>query len=148
MSDDPMDAYAPRPHPADRPARHPTSVPAWATPEEHLPERAALPAGPAPGHHRDLRVLRRAYRRQRRVATFTVLGYFTLFLILSARSPDFMTRPVTGGLSTGMVLGLVQLPVTWLAIVLFEYTANRFVDPLARRMRQRTALLAEREPGR
>ncbi|KAA0942194.1 DUF485 domain-containing protein [Streptomyces apricus] len=127
--------------------RLPASVPAWATPAEHLPERAALPTGPAPGHHRDLRVLRRAYRRQRRVATFTVLLYFTLFLILSARSPAFMTRPVTGGLSTGMLLGLAQLPVTWLAILLFEYTASRFVDPLARRMRQRTALLAEREPG-
>ncbi|WP_328491838.1 DUF485 domain-containing protein [Streptomyces sp. NBC_00414] len=141
MSDDPSDAYAAQPHPA----RHPTATPAWATTEEHLPERIARPS--TPGHHRDLRILRRAYRRQRRVATFTALGYFTIFLILSVRAPSFMTEPVTGGLSTGMVLGLVQLPVTWLAIVLFEYTASRYVDPLARRMRQRTALLAEREPG-
>jgi len=144
MSDDPSNGYAAQPHPA----RHPTTRPAWAASGEHLSERAALPSAPAPGHHRDLRVLRRAYRRQRRVATFTALGYFTVFLVLSARAPSFMTEPVTGGLSTGMVLGLVQLPVTWLAIVLFEYTASRYVDPLARRMRQRTALLAERETGR
>ncbi|MFE9680476.1 DUF485 domain-containing protein [Streptomyces sp. NPDC006285] len=144
MSDDPTDAYAPPPQHAE----HPATRPAWATSAEPLPERTALPSGPAPGHHRDLRVLRRAYRRQRRVATFTALGYFTVFLILSAQAPSFMTRPVRGGLSTGMVLGLIQLPVTWLAIVLFEFTAGRYVDPLARRMRQRTALLAEREPGR
>ncbi|MEW2568850.1 DUF485 domain-containing protein [Streptomyces sp. NPDC057621] len=142
MSDDPSDAYAPPPHRA----RHPTTPPAWAAAEEPLPERVTR--GSAPGHHRDLRILRRAYRRQRRVATFVVLAYFTAFLILSVRAPAFMTKPVTGGLSTGMVLGLVQLPVTWLAIVLFEYTASRYVDPLARRMRQRTALLAEQEPGR
>ncbi|MEU9187382.1 DUF485 domain-containing protein [Streptomyces sp. NPDC048484] len=142
MSDDPSDAYA---APSHR-ARRPGARPAWATTGDQLPEPTALPS--APGHHRDLRILRRAYRRQRRVATFTVLSYFTLFLILSARAPSFMTKPVTGGLSTGMVLGLVQLPVTWLAIALFEFTASRYVDPLARRMRQRTALLAEREPGR
>ncbi|NSL43259.1 DUF485 domain-containing protein [Streptomyces sp. 8P21H-1] len=141
MSDDPSDAYAPRPHRAG----HPAARPSWAASGEHLPEEAALPS--APGHHKDLRILRRAHRRQRRVATLTALGYFTLFLILSARSPSFMTEPVTGGLSTGMVLGLVQLPVTWLAILLFEYTAGRYVDPLARRMRQRNALLAERETG-
>ncbi|BCL25470.1 DUF485 domain-containing protein [Streptomyces aurantiacus] len=144
MSDDPSDEYAAQPHRA----RHDTARPAWAASGESLPEHAALPSGPAPGHHRDLRILRRAYRRQRRVAACTVLGYFTLFLALSVLDPSFMTKPVTGGLSTGMVLGLVQLPVTWLAIVLFEYTASRYVDPLARRMRQRTALLAEREPGR
>ncbi|MET9559276.1 MULTISPECIES: DUF485 domain-containing protein [Streptomyces] len=144
MSDDPSDAYAAHPHRA----RHPVTPPAWATAEDHLPELPErVMRSSAPGHHRDLRILRRAYRRQRRVATFTVLAYFTTFLILSVRAPAFMTQPVTGGLSTGMVLGLVQLPVTWLAIVLFEYTASRYVDPLARRMRQRTALLAEREPG-
>ncbi|MFS8198297.1 DUF485 domain-containing protein [Streptomyces sp. CWNU-52B] len=143
MSDAPSDAYAAQPHRA----RHPVVRPAWAAAEEHLPCPTA-PSSPPPGHHRDLRVLRRAYRRQRRVAACTVLGYFTLFLVLSVLSPPFMTKPVTGGLSTGMLLGLVQLPVTWLAIVLFEYTASRYVDPLARRMRQRATLLAEREPGR
>ncbi|MBV1939123.1 DUF485 domain-containing protein [Streptomyces sp. NPDC060006] len=142
MSDNPSDAYTVQPYRA----RHPTARPAWATAEDHLPGRGALPS--PPGHHRDLRILRRAYRRQRRIATCAALGYFTLFLVLSALAPSFMTKPVTGGLSTGMVLGLVQLPVTWLAITLFEYTASRYVDPLARRMRQRTALLAEREPGR
>ncbi|MER5468160.1 DUF485 domain-containing protein [Streptomyces sp. NPDC002685] len=90
------------------------------------------------GHHRDLRILRRAYRRQRRVTTFTVLGCFTLFLGLSAGCPGFMERPVAGGLSTGLVLALSQIPATWLAVLLYERTARRYVDPLARRVNRST----------
>jgi uncharacterized membrane protein (DUF485 family) len=83
-------------------------------------------------------MLRRAYRRQRRVATLAALGYFVVFLLLSAYEPAVLTRPVTGGLSTGLLLGLVQVPVTWLAVLLYEGTARRYVDPLAARVRRNT----------
>jgi uncharacterized membrane protein (DUF485 family) len=91
-------------------------------------------AGPASwsGYHRALRVLRRACRWQRRVATFAALGYFAVFLALSVEAPGFMARPALGGLPTGLLLALAQVPVTWLAVVLFEYAAKRYVDPLAR----------------
>ncbi|MFG3146681.1 DUF485 domain-containing protein [Streptomyces sp. NPDC048243] len=94
---------------------------------------AALPRAWT-GHHRDLRILRRAYRRQRRVTTFAVLGYFTLFLGLSAGAPGLMDRPAVGGLSVGLLLALSQIPATWLAVLLYEGTARRYVDPLARRV--------------
>ncbi|WP_395573015.1 DUF485 domain-containing protein [Streptomyces sp. BK79] len=100
------------------------------------------------GHHSDLRVLRSAYRWQRRTATLTALGYFTLFLILSAYAPGFMTGTATGGLPTGLLLALLQLPVTWLAIALYEHTARRHVDPLADRIREEAALDARREARR
>ncbi|MEV6180717.1 DUF485 domain-containing protein [Streptomyces sp. NPDC052015] len=96
------------------------------------------------GHHSDLRVLRGAYRRQRRVATLTALGYFVLFLVLSAFAPSLMTDPVATGLPAGLLLALLQLPVTWLAIVLYEHTARRHVDPLADRIRKQSALDAKR----
>ncbi|MEV0317252.1 DUF485 domain-containing protein [Streptomyces sp. NPDC050658] len=99
---------------------------------------------PALGRHSDLRHLRGAYRRQRRVATLTALGYFTLFLVLSAFAPSFMTSTVTGGLSTGLLLGLCQLPVTLLAIALYEYTARRRLDPLSERLRRLAELEANR----
>ncbi|GGL62250.1 hypothetical protein GCM10010129_02270 [Streptomyces fumigatiscleroticus] len=86
------------------------------------------------GYHRTLRVLRRACRRQRRVATLAALGYFTLFLTLTVTAPSLMTRPAPGGLPTGLLLALLQLPVTWLAVILYECTARRYVDPLARRL--------------
>ncbi|MDX3646174.1 DUF485 domain-containing protein, partial [Streptomyces sp. MB09-02B] len=96
------------------------------------------------GHHSDLRVLRGAYRRQRRVATLTALGYFVLFLLLSAFAPSFMTSEVSGGLSTGLLLGLIQVPVTCLAIWLYEHTARLRVDPLADRIRDLAAVDARR----
>ncbi|MFJ5265938.1 DUF485 domain-containing protein [Streptomyces sp. NPDC088387] len=106
----------------------PEPPPAEAAPRR-APEHAPL------GQHSDLRVLRSAYRWQRRTATLAALGYFTLFLVLSAAAPSFMTRTVAGGLPLGLVLALVQLPVTWLATALYEYTARQNVDPLADRIR-------------
>ncbi|MFI8168168.1 DUF485 domain-containing protein [Streptomyces sp. NPDC085931] len=93
-------------------------------------------------------MLRGAYRRQRRVATLTALGYFVLFLILSAFAPSFMTGTVTDGLPTGLLLALVQVPVTWLAVALYEQTARRRVDPTADRIRRQAAPGTEREGAR
>ncbi|MGW2785361.1 DUF485 domain-containing protein [Streptomyces populi] len=129
------DSSAPRP--ARPPRGHHDSF------ADHVPDPAAaepLRGGASPrtwtGHHRDLRILRRAYRRQRRVTTFAVLGCFTLFLGLCAGCPALMDRPVTGsgGLSTGLVIALSQIPATWLAVLVYERTARRYVDPLARRV--------------
>ncbi|MFF1307238.1 DUF485 domain-containing protein [Streptomyces sp. NPDC058307] len=96
------------------------------------------------GHHSDLRILRSAYRWQRRTATLTALGYFTLFLVLSAYAPSFMASSVTDGLPTGLLLALLQLPVTWLAIAVYEHTARRYVDPLADRIRKQSEVDARR----
>jgi uncharacterized membrane protein (DUF485 family) len=103
---------------------------------------------PALGHHSDLRILRGAYRRQRRVATLTALGYFTLFLVLSAFAPSLMTSEAADGLPVGVLLALAQLPVTWLATALYEYTARRHVDPIADRIRRQAELDARREAAR
>ncbi|MFF3347566.1 DUF485 domain-containing protein [Streptomyces sp. NPDC002779] len=125
------DSYPPSPHRPPQP---------YAEPPRHR-----APRHPALGHHSDLRILRNAYRWQRRTATLTALGYFVLFLILSATAPAFMTSTVTDGLPTGLLLALVQLPVTWLAIALYEHTARRHVDPLAERIRKQAAVDARRE---
>ncbi|MEU6993261.1 DUF485 domain-containing protein [Streptomyces sp. NPDC046465] len=117
----------------------------WQPPPPPPPAPAPrLPRHPAPGRHSDLRKLRGAYRRQRRVATLTALGYFTLFLVLSALAPSFMTGTFSGGLSTGLLLGLCQLPVTCLALVLYECTARRRLDPLSERLRRQYGPAADR----
>ncbi|WP_078629337.1 DUF485 domain-containing protein [Streptomyces sp. 142MFCol3.1] len=117
-------------------------------PAQHAPEPRRMPRRQALGHHSDIRLLRGAYRWQRRVATLTALGYFVLFLTLSAFAPSLMTNTVSGGLSTGLLLGLLQVPVTCLAIGLYEYTARRTVDPIADRIRKQTELDARREAAR
>ncbi|MFD8306157.1 DUF485 domain-containing protein [Streptomyces sp. NPDC059690] len=119
-------------------------------PHSAPPERLAPPRPPHPplGHHSDLRVLRSAYRWQRRTASLTALGYFTLFLVLSAFAPSVMTTSVADGLPAGLLLALLQIPVTWLAIALYERTARRHVDPLADRIRKQSELDARREARR
>jgi len=120
----------------------------WQPPEPVEPV-ARAPRHRSPiGHHSDLRILRSAYRRQRRTATLTALGYFTLFLMLSAYAPSFMASGITDGLPTGLLLALLQLPVTWLAIALYEHTARVYVDPIADRIRKQAAVDAKREATR
>ncbi|MFJ9626299.1 DUF485 domain-containing protein [Streptomyces sp. NPDC101175] len=121
-----------------RPARHASPVPAAPPPVPHNSNWRAVRARSWTGPHRDLRLLRRACRRQRRVAAFVALGYFAVFLTLTVAYPSVMTAPAVGGLPTGLCLALVQLPVTWLAVLFYEFTARRHVDPLARRVRHQT----------
>ncbi|MDN3023115.1 DUF485 domain-containing protein [Streptomyces sp. S.PB5] len=120
----------------------------WLPPAAPEPTARRRPLREPVGHHSDLRILRGAYRRQRRVATLTALGYFTLFLILSAFAPSLMTSRITDGLPTGLLLALLQLPVTWLAIALYERTARSYVDPIADRIRKQSELDARRGAAR
>ncbi|MFR0353061.1 DUF485 domain-containing protein [Streptomyces sediminimaris] len=147
-------SYEPSP---PHPYRHPPHEPSpahgatypWQPPATGPePDPWRRPPEPALGHHSDLRILRGAYRWQRRTATLTALGYFTLFLILSAFAPSFMTGELTDGLPTGLVLALAQIPVTWLAIALYEHTARRRVDPIAARIRRQSEVDAKREAAR
>ncbi|MER6461494.1 DUF485 domain-containing protein [Streptomyces sp. NPDC001288] len=120
----------------------------WQPPPPRPPERRHVPHRAPVGHHSDLRVLRGAYRLQRRTATLTALGYFTLFLVLSAFAPGVMTSTVADGVPAGLLLAVLQLPVTWLAIALYEHTARRRVDPLADRIRRTAELDARRGAAR
>ncbi|MEG3627168.1 DUF485 domain-containing protein [Streptomyces poriticola] len=146
-------SYPPPPTPPHHPSPRQDSSPSYptypwrpATPEpDPGPAGPRAPRRPPLGHHSDLRILRSAYRWQRRTATLTALGYFTLFLFLSAFAPGFMTGSITDGIPTGLLLALLQLPVTWLAIALYEHTARRHVDPLADRIRKEAELDARRE---
>jgi len=143
----PHDSSAPGPHPHPHESSPPHLTYPWQPPPPP-PERRRLPRRPALGNHSDLRILRGAYRRQRRVSTLTALGYFCLFLGLSAFAPSLMSSTVTDGVPTGLLLALVQLPVTWLAIAHYERTARRRVDPLADRIRKQAELDARREAAR
>ncbi|MFI1538833.1 DUF485 domain-containing protein [Streptomyces anandii] len=137
------------PYPVPQHQAPPYATYPWQPPAPPEPEAGPRsPRRPALGHHSDLRILRGAYRWQRRAATLTALGYFTLFLILSAFAPSFMTGEVADGLPTGLLLALVQLPVTWLATALYEYTARRRVDPIADRIRKQAEVDAKREAAR
>ncbi|MBT2875902.1 DUF485 domain-containing protein [Streptomyces sp. McG7] len=84
----------------------------------------------------------------RRTATLTALGYFVLFLVLSAFAPALMSGTAAGGVPTGLLLAVGQVPVTWLAVALYEATARRRVDPLAALIRRQAVVDARREAVR
>ncbi|UGY91840.1 DUF485 domain-containing protein [Streptomyces gobiensis] len=82
----------------------------------------------------ELRRLRSAYRLLRRSMTLAALGYFVLFLLLSAFAPGLMDTSLFAGLNIGLLMGLLQLPVAFAAAIAYERLARRNVDPLARRV--------------
>ncbi|MFF9349544.1 DUF485 domain-containing protein [Streptomyces sp. NPDC014734] len=135
-----------RPRPQSPPPQHADYLLPWqrsrpATfpdpPHDHGAPRAAPAA--AAVRHGDLRRLRTSYRQLRRVAVLTALGWFVVFLLLSGFAGDQLERPLFGGLNLGLALAFCQLPVTLLAVVRYERTARRTVDPLAARIRKEAA---------
>ncbi|MFF3934735.1 DUF485 domain-containing protein [Streptomyces phaeofaciens] len=90
-------------------------------------------------HGGDLAALRSAYRVLRRVSTFTALGSFVVYVVLSCYATELMGARITGELSLGMALGVLQLVVTFAAVFSYGRSAQRSVDPLARAVRERAA---------
>ncbi|MBB3074125.1 DUF485 domain-containing protein [Streptomyces violarus] len=94
----------------------------------------------------DLAALRSAYRLLRRISTLAALGSFVVYVVLSCYAPGLMGSKVTGELSLGMALGILQLVVTFAAVFWYGRGAQRSVDPLARAVRER-AVPAGRNAG-
>ncbi|MFF3687391.1 DUF485 domain-containing protein [Streptomyces sp. NPDC002187] len=124
----------------------------WGTPQAWDETWDTAPqAEPEPDRHYgdpyssrdDMHQLRRGYQKLRRVSTFTALGYFVAFLFLSGYAPGTMTGEVSGGLTTGVLLGLLTLPVTLAAIAAYERIARHRVDPLAATIRERAEYAAQ-----
>ncbi|MFD9435284.1 DUF485 domain-containing protein [Streptomyces sp. NPDC060002] len=90
-------------------------------------------------HSADLAALRSAYRVLRRVSTFTALGSFVVYVVLSCYATGLMGARITGELSLGMALGILQLLVTFAAVFSYGRSARRSVDPLAHAVRERAA---------
>ncbi|MFF9815314.1 DUF485 domain-containing protein [Streptomyces sp. NPDC014006] len=93
----------------------------------------------APRNGGDLVALRSAYRVLRRVSTFSALGSFVVYVVLSCYAPDLMGSKIAGELSLGMTLGVLQLVVTFWAVFWYGRSARRSVDPLAGAVRERAA---------
>jgi uncharacterized membrane protein (DUF485 family) len=89
---------------------------------------AAQPRGRR--YHGELAPLRSAYRRQRRAAGLTLLGFFTLYVLLTVFLPSLAGARIGEGLSLGLLLVLLQLPLTVGALIVYERAARRRVDPL------------------
>jgi uncharacterized membrane protein (DUF485 family) len=85
----------------------------------------------------DFAVLRRALRRFVFPMTVAFFLWYALYVILSAYARGFMGTKVVGNINVALVFGLLQFVSTFLIAWLYARYADRKLDPLADRLRER-----------
>lgn len=118
-------------------------------PERHLPEHHnPLPelTGDIPGEidparllqvqqSDDFRELKRRFRSFAFPLSIAFLVWYFAFVLMSTYAVDFMSRPLFGRVSVGLVLGLLQFLTTFVITALYIRHANKNLDPIANRIR-------------
>jgi uncharacterized membrane protein (DUF485 family) len=99
---------------------------------------AALAAEP------DFAALRSSYRRFAFPATIAFMAWYITYVVCNNWARDFMNTPVVGYVNVALIFGLLQFVSTFLIAYLYARHANRSLDPLATKLRDRF----ENETGR
>ncbi|WP_254716587.1 DUF485 domain-containing protein [Actinomadura sp. WMMB 499] len=94
------------------------------------------------------RLLDRRFRRVVAVGAGGFLGWYFLYVALSAFARGFMARPVAGHVNVGMLLGVLQFASTFLLAAAFVAYARRRLDPLADELRAEADGSPSRPSGR
>ncbi|WP_017539812.1 DUF485 domain-containing protein [Nocardiopsis halophila] len=80
-------------------------------------------------------------RRRLKVFVFPLTAFFIawylLYVLLAVFAPGFMSTPVAGNVNVGIVFGLLQFVTTFVITGLYASYANRRLDPVAGRLRER-----------
>ncbi|MGP4029981.1 DUF485 domain-containing protein [Actinomadura sp. 3N407] len=85
---------------------------------------------PIAGYER-FRLLRGRSRRAALVVGTVFLGWYFVYIGLSAFARDFMARPVTGHVNVALLLGVLQFVSTFALAWAYAAYARRRLDPLA-----------------
>jgi uncharacterized membrane protein (DUF485 family) len=83
----------------------------------------------------DFAVLRRRLRTFVFPMTAAFLGWYLLYVLLSAYAHEFMSTKVFGNINIGLIFGLLQFVSTFLITWLYARHANRNLDPIADKIR-------------
>jgi uncharacterized membrane protein (DUF485 family) len=70
------------------------------------------------------------------VTAGSLLSYF-LYVVLAAYTPGFMGQKAVGNVTVGLLLGLLQFAMTFGVTTAYVRYADRVLDPLSARIRQR-----------
>ena len=65
------------------------------------------------------------------------LIWYLVYVLLASYAPAFMATPVLGNVNVGLVLGLGQFASTFAITTAYVRYANRHLDPVAERLRER-----------
>lgn len=86
-------------------------------------------------------------RRRLRLFAFPMtalfLALYLAYVLLSAFAHDFMDQKFVGQFNVGMVLGLVQFPVTIIITHLYVRYMKKHVDPRVEAIRERVGVSAK-----
>ncbi|WP_155884993.1 DUF485 domain-containing protein [Actinomadura flavalba] len=86
-------------------------------------------------------LLRRRFRRLALAVVGSFLGWYLVYVLLSAFARGFMARPVAGNVNVALVLGVLQFVSTFVLAWGYTFYSRRSIDPLAVQLR------AEAESG-
>ena len=92
----------------------------------------------------DFAELKRRYRRFAIPATVAFLVWYVTYVVCNNWARGFMDTRVVGHVNVALVFGLLQFLSTFVIAYLYSRYANRELDPLSTRLRQRF----EKETGR
>ncbi|TDD80398.1 DUF485 domain-containing protein [Actinomadura darangshiensis] len=89
---------------------------------------------PVAGYERFL-LLRRRFRRAAAMLVAGFLGWYFVYVGLSAFARGFMARTVVGHVNVALLLGLLQFVSTFALTAAYLAYARRRLDPLAGELR-------------
>ncbi|MFI6290475.1 DUF485 domain-containing protein [Nonomuraea sp. NPDC050790] len=95
---------------------------------------------------RRFRLLRTRFYRLAIGIVASFLGWYFLYIWLSAFAREFMARPVVGHINVALLLGVLQFVSTFALAWRYSRYARRMLDPLSEQLREEAAAMeAERE---
>ncbi|MGH7562625.1 MAG: DUF485 domain-containing protein [Gemmatimonadales bacterium] len=83
-----------------------------------------------------LHALARARARVAGALTAAMVAIYFGFILLIAWAKPLLGRPVTRGLSLGILLGALVIVASWLLTLIYVRWANRHYDPALRAWRE------------
>jgi uncharacterized membrane protein (DUF485 family) len=79
--------------------------------------------------------LRRRLRRSVFPMTAAFLLWYLAYVLLASYAREIMARPVSGGITVGLLVGLAQFASTFALTAAYVRFARRRIDPLAAQIR-------------
>ncbi|MEO5877666.1 MAG: DUF485 domain-containing protein [Streptosporangiaceae bacterium] len=86
-------------------------------------------------HDRRFRLVRKRSRRLAMGLISSFLGWYFLYIALSAFARDLMAHPVIGHINVALLLGVLQFLSTFLLAWRYTRYSRRMIDPLTAQLR-------------
>ena len=85
----------------------------------------------------EFQALRTSLRRFAFPVTAGFLGWYMLYVVMSAYARGFMSQRVLGNINVAYVFGLLQFLSTFVIAFIYSRHAEKNLDPIADRLRER-----------